>query len=259
MKQNLVFLVFILVFLIFALNFFQEEVRDFFYFSSSPVQKFLWKTGGNISGFFQAITEKVDLQKELEMLKLENLRLLSEISSLKELELENAVLREALNIELQKEFGSLLLAEVTGGLSFPDTLLLNKGAKDGVKIGDVVISQQKVLYGQINKVFENFSVVYLISHPESSFNVKIGDKDVFGTLVGQGEGKVILDLIPREKEIKEGDLILSSSLAGSYPKGLLIGFVSKVKEADVEPFKKAEVEAFFKKEGLEYLFIITDF
>ena len=41
---------------------------------------------------------------------------------------------------------------------------------------------------------------------------------------------------------EEGDLILTSSLGGNYPAGLVIGKVKNPKKIDSEPFQFSEIE-----------------
>ena len=138
------------------------------------------------------------------------------------------------------------------------TVWANKGEKDGISEEFPVINQQKVLIGKIDKVYRNFSKVLLISNSKSSFDVKVQESEVFGIIKGKGNLKILLDFIHKEKEIKEGDLVVSSALGGFFPQGLLIGEISEVKKSDLEPFQTARVKPAFDIGDLEKLFIITE-
>jgi len=262
-KKNLFSLTIIIIIgllLIFSLNFFQKEVKSFFYFISSPIQKTLWRAGDRVSDFFELITEIKNLKREKEELKLKIQELIAQNLSLKELEKENKVLRESLEIGLEKEF-KLSLAEVVSKDISQDSILINKGSKDGIANNSPVITQQKTLVGKIGEVYENFSRVILISNKESSFDAKISDpeNDISGVVNGKGNLQLFLDFVPQEKEIKEGDFIVTTSLGGIFPKGLLVGQIGKVLRSDIEPFQQAKIRPAFDIRELETVFIITDF
>ena len=261
-KIGLIIVLLIAFFIVLNLTSFSKEVKNFFYLISSPIQKTLWRAGDNLSDFFEVISEIEKLKKENEELLLKNQALLAENTRLKELKKENEVLREALEIGLEKEF-KLLLSEVRGKDISQDTLLINKGSKDGISKGFPVITQQKALIGKIGEVYENFSKVILISNKESSFDAKImewdDDGDIRGVIKGKGNLKLFLDLIPQEKEIKEGNLVVTTVLGGIFPKGLLVGEIKEVLKSDIQPWQGAEIKPAFDIKELETLFVIINF
>jgi len=254
-KKFLVLIIGILVVL--SLNFFQKEVKGFFYFISSPIQKSFWEAGGNAADFFNGIFQGGNFKKENEELKLRIQELLAENASFSELREENEILRKALEIGLQKEF-RLALAEVIGKDIGQDSVLVNLGSQDGISEGMPVITQEKVLLGSITAVYERYCYVRLISNKESSFDAEISDSDVAGIVKGQGGSKLLLDLIPQEKEVKTGQLVLSSSLGGIYPKGLLVGLTGKIKRSDIGPFQQAEILPFVEIKELKEVLIILN-
>ncbi len=249
----------LIVFFFLALNLTPvgKEVRNFFYLISEPIQKFFWRVGDRVSDFFELITEIKNLKKENEELKLRIQELMSEIVALKELKKENETLRKALGIGLEKEF-KLVLAQVIGKDIFKDSILVNKGSRDNISKGLPVITEQKILIGKIKEVYENFSKVILISHQESSFDAKILEAEIYGVVKGKGNFKIFLELVPKEKEIRERDLLVTTALGGIFPKGLLVGEIKEVKKSDIEPFQQAEIKPFFDLKELEKLFIIFE-
>ncbi|HJN62166.1 MAG TPA: rod shape-determining protein MreC [Candidatus Parcubacteria bacterium] len=254
-KENKVFwTILVVVFIIISLNFFQKEIKNAFYLISLPVQKPLWQKADSISSFFGAIGQSRQLKEESEKLKLEIQKLTGENSSLRELKKENEVLRQALDIGLEKEF-QLSFVQIFSKDISQDFLLINKGSKEGIAEDMLVITQEKVLAGIVSEVYKDFSRVRLLSDKNSSFDAKISDSNIFGIVKGKGSLKMFLDFIPQDKEIKEGDLIITSELSGRYPKGLLIGFVEKVQKNDIKPFQQAEISPFFDITG-ENLFIV---
>lgn len=254
--KKVVITIFFVTAALFLINLYEKEVRNFFYSISLPFQKSLWRIGDNISDFFSGITQANKLKKENESLRLENQKILSENVILKELKKENELLRTALGLGLEKDF-RLVFGQIIGKDISQDALIIDKGFKDGIKKNFPVISEEKALAGKISEVYEDFSKVMLISAKGNSFDGEISEKEIFGMVKGKGSFKVVFELLPKEKEIKEGDLVITSALGGIFPKGLLIGRIKRVEKSDVEPFQRAEISPLFDIRETENLFIIV--
>ncbi len=257
-KIFLILFLIIIVFIILNLTGFSKEVRNFFYFISAPIQKTFWQTGMKTSEFFGAIWKTKILTEENEVLRRKIQELLTENVRLKELKEENEFLREALNIGLEKDFQLILSKAISKDIS-QDSLLIDKGLKDGVSKGLPVITNQKILLGKIEKVYQDFSEVILTSNKDISFDAKISDKEIYGVVKGKGSSKIYLDLIPKDKEILKGDLVVTTAMGGIFPEGLLVGTIKEVKKSDVEPWQRAEIEAGFTLQNINDLFIIVKF
>jgi len=257
-KTGIIIFLVVAFFIVLNLTPAPKEIKNFFYLISSPIQKVLWGGGKYFSDLFEMVFEMKDLKQKNEALKLQLQELLSENIQIAELKKENETLREALGVGLEKEF-TLEIAEVVGKDISQDFLLINKGQRDGLTEDLPVITQQKVLVGKITQVYKDFSKVALISNQESSFNVKIQEKDLEGVIKGIGDFKLFLELVPKEEEIKEGDFLITTSLGRIFPEDLLVGQITKVESSDIEPFQIAQVNPIFEIGKIEILFVITDF
>jgi rod shape-determining protein MreC len=258
-KISLIIVIFLIVLLtVLNLGKSSKEVRNFFYLISSPIQNTLWQTGKRTSDFLAGVFTAENLKREVENLQLKNQELLSQIITLKELKKENEFLRKALNIGLEKDF-QLKLAQVISKDSSKDSILINKGLKDGISQGFPVITSEKALVGRIGEVYQNFSEVILISNKESSFDAKISEKEIFGVIKGKGNSEFYFDLIPKDKEISQGDIVITTTLGGVFPPGIMVGRVKEVKKSDVDPFQTAQINASFNIKNLDNLFVITNF
>lgn len=264
--RNILLFAILAILVIVALNFFQNPVRNFFYLISAPIQKTFWRAGDRVSDFFETISEIKNLKKENENLKLKIQSLLAENVLLKELEKENETLRVALNLGLEKQF-NLTFAQVIGKDISQDSLIIDKGSDDGILKGQPVITQEKILVGKINEVYKNFSKVQLLSYKDSSFDGKISDTphqnefgtgqaEIFGLVKGNGNFKVFFDLVPKDKEIRKGDFVVTAAAGGIFPEGLLVGEVKDVKKSDIEPFQKVEISPSFDINEVDHLFIV---
>lgn len=225
---------------------------------SEPLQKAFWGAGDSVSDFLGGISDTENLKKENEGLRSKIKELVGEKIRLQELKEENEFLREALNLGLEKEF-KLKLGEIIGKDVSQDILIINKGSKDGITIGSPVVTPQKVLAGKVGDVYNDFSKVVLISKKENSFDAKIANSDIYGVVKGKGNSQLILEFIPKEKEIKKGDFVITSSLGGIFPKNLLVGQVKEIKKSDIEPFQKIGIEPAFEIGELKELFIVAEF
>ena len=257
-KKIKLLVIFFIILIVLSLNFWQDGVKNFFYSVSESISQRLWNEGDDSSDLMEGILERGDLKTENEELKKLNQELLARVAFLAKTEEENRMLREALGLELQKDF-QLVLADILSKDVAGDSILINKGLEDGLAVEMPVINEQKVLLGQISEVYQNYCRVMLVSDPESSFPAEIQEKgEITGVIKGKGNFRILLEKILHDKEVNEGDVVITSSLGGIFPRGLLIGKVSKVQKSDIESFQKIEIAPLFDIEELRSIFIITN-
>lgn len=256
-QRRVILTIIIGVALILSLNFWQNPVKGFFYSSSASLQQVLWGAGNDAADLFKGFLNSKKLQQENEQLRLTVQGLLSENSTLKELRRENALLRNALEVGPAKTF-QLALAEVVSQDISQDTILINQGKKDGLAVDMPVVTQENVLLGKISEVYDKFSRVILVTSENSSFDAKVSDADITGVIKGRGGAQLTLDLVPKTKELKQGDLIITTTLGGVYPKGLLVGTVRNAQKSDTEPFWRTEISPLFRANELSYVFVILN-
>ena len=242
----------------FALNLFKGQIREFFYYISAPIQRFFWQLGDQSSDAISSFFSVKNLKKEADDLRIQNHDLLQQVGVLQALKDENEMLRSALGLELQKDY-KVFLSYAVGKDIAQEFLQIDKGAKNGIKANMPVITEQKVLVGKISEVHQNFSKVMLISDKKNSFDAAIQVKDISGVIKGRGRSEMIFDLISRDKDISNGDVITTSSIGGIFPPGLLVGTVESVEKNDIDPFQQVRVRPFFDISEIKSLFIITEF
>jgi len=260
-SRNLFLAIAIFLILITLNKFFLNEVKNTFYTITLPIQNILWKGGEKFSGFLQTLFELRNLKIENQELLKQNQKFLSVMGEIKNLRKENQTLKEALNLELDKDF-ELILVEVIGKETDGDFVLISKGEDEGISEGMPVITKEKILIGSIEKVYKNFSRILLLSNQKSNFDVEIQNQEsseIYGLAQGEGDLKIRLKFIPREEELAKGDRVFTTVLAGIFPKGLLVGEIGEVKKSDVSAFQEAEIEPYFKRNLSEILFVIKNF
>ncbi len=244
-------------------NLFQKQFKNFFYFIAEPLQKTFWNAGSSTSGFLDSFLSINNFSKINKELNIKNQELLDEIIFLQQAKTENQALKEVANLEQENKF-KLILADVIGLDNYQDFILINKGSDDGIAENMPVINSQKVLFGKISKVYNKFSKIMLISNQSSVLNVKIQKDDtisppIYGIVRGKGNLLTFLDTVTLDSEIKNSDILITSSLEGIFPRGLLVGKITEVYKDDLKPFQSAKIELFSNLKQIDKLFVISDY
>ena len=225
-----------------------------------PLQRAFYSLGARVAdlgNFFQELesleARNRELQSLVDQLVIENVRL-------REAEIENATLREQLGFKEANPDFRLVAAEVIGRdpSNFLGYILIDRGSSDGMKSNMPVVTSQG-LVGRIVEVYPRSSRVLLITDPSSSVNALIQSSRATGVVQGQPDGSLAMRYIQQGEEVKVGDLVLTSGLGGYFPKRLIVGQVTSVRQRDVEPFQEAEVKPTVQFNHLEIVLIITDF
>jgi len=165
-----------------------------------------------------------DRNQELEK---ENLFLKADRLLLTQLENENKQLRELLNSQRNFSY-KRMIAEVMSLRSDPFThqLLINKGASDGVYIGQPVINEEGVV-GQVSQVGSTTSRVLLIVDSSHGIPVRVQRNDIAAVVHGSGAwNKLNVPFVQSNADLKEGDLLVTSGLGGRFPAGYPVATVS---------------------------------
>jgi len=235
----------------------QRPIRSFFYSASGSLQNWYWEKGRKSSGFWFGFLNANYLKKENENLKKEVQSLLARVAESNQLRKENQELRKALDLGLAKKF-QLLEVKILSKDVGQEVVLINKGKKDGIRKGMPVITFEKVLVGKVSEVYDAFSKVDLINSCKIKFKVQVEESGIKGLAACKGSQNLILDLVPKDKELKEGSLIITSGPEGGFPAGLLVGKIKKIKKSDLDIFQKANIELFFDLNNVGSLLVITN-
>lgn len=253
----------ILVLVLVFLNIFANPIRNYFYTVSSSLNSAFVQSGKGISTFFGSFFHFRDTKIENEALKKENQNLLSQIALFQQLLGQDRAIHQMQENNPSKDFNAVL-TKVVGLNTQNDTLLVNQGRDSGVSENMPIISSEKVLYGRVIKVYDSFSEVMLISSKNSIVDVKIQTNDiglapVHGAVKGQGSGKLGLDTVSSDAQIKEGEFLVTSGLEGMFPQNLLVGKITSVNVNDLQPFQTAKIQSFLDFKNIENLFLIIDY
>jgi len=268
-KRNTVFPkilvgVIILILIVFSLNNFSPQIKNYFYIFSYPAQKTFFTAGESVSGILSPFLNIFNLANENENLKKENQNLLSQISLLASDKKENRAFFDFSATCEDKNFTAVMVSII--GLDGQDVISIDKGSSDGILENMPVVNQQGIVFGKIFEVYKNFSKVMLISNKNSVIDVKTQKNgedllpvEINGAVKGNGGFSIFLDLVPVDQELKEGDILVTSSLEKIFPKDLLVGKITRIEKNDQKPFQQAQVEPFFEVKNADNLFVITNY
>lgn len=214
------------------------------------------KTGRLIGSVMYVSEENEALKKEIAALKKVNV-------DTQEVWAENQRLREMLNyVQSQTRF-VLLPARVVGynPSSIESSIIIDRGSNDGIKRDMTVITPQG-LVGTVNEVYKNAARVQIILHPRAAVGgmVQRTSSRIAGVVSGNASTPFTPNLLnlARDADIKEGDTIITSGFGGMYPKGVVIGEVISVNNAEGGLLKYAVIQPAVDFKHLEEVMVITN-
>ena len=206
--------------------------KDLYYFISRP----FWP------GQFQkeVILNSLDQESliKLNLLKKDNLRL-----------------REILDLQESSNINTISAAVIsrkTG--SWWRQVILNKGSKDGVEIGSIVLGPGGLL-GRVKSTSFFTSSVQLLTSPESKVGVWMDRIQINGLLVGSGDDYPNLILYSKDVDIKVGDFVSSSPASTLLPPNIPIGIVQSIKKP-LKAKKTAKILLLAKPHAIDWVQIL---
>jgi len=125
--------------------------------------------------------------------------------------------------------------------AFRERVLVDKGAHDGVYVGQAVLDAGGV-FGQVARVGEMTSEVILISDAAHAIPVQDNRNGLRTIAVGTGDvSRIKLPYISTAADIVKGDLLVTSGLGGGFPAGYPVGTVTEVKRDPAQSLADVEV------------------
>ncbi|HZR55627.1 MAG TPA: rod shape-determining protein MreC [Terriglobales bacterium] len=193
--------------------------------------------------------ENRDLKAEIERLRLEQVRLKDDAEQARRLQLL---------LGFKEQFIShTVAAQVIGssGTEQSRSVYIDKGSRDGIEKEMAVITADGVV-GKVLHVFNSTAQVLLISDQLSGVGTILEESRLQGVLRGTASGEVVLDKIMNDEEVQAGARVLTSGGDQIFPKGLLVGTVSKSSHGP-ESFLNIKVKPAANLSKLEEVLVIT--
>src|ERR1700704_4459905 len=125
--------------------------------------------------------------------------------------------------------------------AFRERVLVDKGARDGVFVGQTVLDAGGV-FGQVARVGELTSEVILLSDATHAIPVQVNRNGLRTIAVGTGDpGRLKLPYLSTSADVIAGDLLVTSGLGGGFPPGYPVGTIAEVKRDPAQSLAEVEV------------------
>lgn len=224
--------------------------------AAAPLENIINSSMGGIGGVWRRYIFFAGLEEENRKLRREIVSLRGEINQYREMYLEGMRLKKLLNLKENINYPTVI-AKIIGGSrsSVFKMILINRGTADGVKEGFPVLTSEGVI-GRIVESSWNVSRVLLLIDNNSNIDALIQRSRAQGVLQGRGGDGCILKYVQRSEDVRVGDNVISSGLAGVFPKGLLLGVVKKVQKKEFGLFQEISVSPAVDLSRLEEALVI---
>ncbi len=243
-------------------------------FVVAPVERAVSAIAKGVGSVAGNTRDAVELQQRVAELASANEALVQENFRLREYQAENEELRRQLNFHRENPtYGSIGVDVVEQGCTiFPcgavvgqDTnpylrfVIITVGSQHGVAVGMPVVTGGAAMIGRIARTSPNLSYVQLINDPASLVVAMLQQSRVMGVVEGTEEGRLLMTNILPDEEVAEGETIITSSIGGMLPRGLILGQVESVTYLESDLFQQAVIRPAVDFRRIETVLVITDF
>ncbi len=193
----------------------------------APLVEFLSVPLRGVEGYFESFADRSRALEDNKALKEELVVLRDRQSRYDNLAMKVARYETILGVDMEtdvplKKIAARSVGETDG--PFVRSLLLNVGAKDGVDIGNPVMSVEG-LVGHVINVGPHTSRVLRLSDLNSRIAVASAQSDATAILAGDNSRLPRLAFINQRENWTVGDRVISSGDTGALPRGLMVGEV----------------------------------
>lgn len=176
---------------------------------------------------------------------------------------ENEQLRELLGLRGRVATGSFVPAELVrvGTPGGESSFLLDVGREDGVQVGSPVIASGGLL-GVVWEVGATSSQAIDWTHPDFRASAMTADGEAYGIVQSRRglyreEDRLALVGAPFHTDVAEGTRVVTSGRGGVYPRGILLGTVMGVEDAEPGWRKSYLVRPAVRPEGATHVLVGT--
>jgi rod shape-determining protein MreC len=193
--------------------------------------------------------ENRSLKAQLERMSLDQARMSQDADQARRL--------QALLSFKEQFISQTMAAQVIGasGSELSRSVYIDKGEKDHIKPDMAVITADGIV-GKVLRVYRSTSQVLLINDQTSGVGALLDKTRLQGILRGTSTGEAVLEKVMSDETVPAGELVLTSGGDGVFPKGLLVGRVTKV-SAGNDLFLNIHVRPAADLSKLEEVLVVT--
>lgn len=215
------------------------------------VSRSVESTAVDVSEFRQLRQRNQELEASLASLQ-------SEVAELREIRSDYNRIAALVNYASLTDW-NYLAADVIGRdtTGIVRTIHLNRGTRDGVEVGDPVVTEMG-LVGSVIEISATGCEVLLITDQRSAVNARLQTSRDQGLVQGSLNGDLLLNFLDVEARVGRNDLVLTSGETQAFPADIVIGQVESPSLTDDELFLRAPIQSFVDFDHLEIVLIITN-
>ena len=172
------------------------------------------------------------LAKQTEELHRENEVLRQQVRALSETGRENLRLRQLLDLKEHTAFHTVS-ARVIGrdASNWYKSIQVDRGSNDGIRVDTAVLNADGLI-GKIVAVTKGEARVLLLADPNCKVSALLQDTREPGVASGVGAAftfspRCLMTYVNRNAKVRPGEAVITSGLSGVFPKGILIGTVTR--------------------------------
>ncbi|MDP2683852.1 MAG: rod shape-determining protein MreC [bacterium] len=232
--------------------------EGFVSFGLNPIQNIYSHSAERIKNFFTYFDDIGELRSENEILRNQLSELTSNNLKLSN-DLENTgIILDEYEYITNHEFNSVLGKVISRGSdNYLQTLIINKGIKDGIQIGYPAVVQNGYIIGKVIETNNFSSKILLINDIHSKLSVNINNEDHSpGIVTGEFGLSLQVDMIPYDHQIEVGQMVITSGLENNIPGELIVGTITNIIKKEGELFQVANLVQIENIENTKILTII---
>ncbi|HKM45947.1 MAG TPA: rod shape-determining protein MreC [Terriglobales bacterium] len=193
--------------------------------------------------------ENRNLKQQIERMSLEQVRMSQDADQARRL--------QALLAFKEQFISQTMAAQVIGssGSEQSRSVYIDKGENDGI-LPDMAVITADGIVGKVLHAYPSTSQVLLINDQSSGVGAILEKSRLQGILKGTSAGEVTLEKVMSDENVPAGELVLTSGGDGIFPKGLLVGRVTKVGSGS-ELFLNIRVRPAADLSRLEEVLVVT--
>lgn len=244
--------------LLLALAGFVRPVREALRAALLPLARFTSAVGAGVGRGLRLNVETRAANERLKELEARLRAVTVDYVRLRALEEENRSLRAQAKFIAASGFQALGARVISRAMRDQTAAVtIDRGVRDGVEIGQAVVTDEGLLVGKVAALGERTAVVMLVSDVQSRVAAAVAGTDrLAGVVEGQGGGVARFTLIPQAVAVKRDDVIVTAGTEEKVPSNVVIGLVNDVQSQPTDPFKTASVEPLAPLDRLELVSVI---
>ena len=149
--------------------------------------------------------------------------------------LENQKLEHEINIKKASPYKTVIADIQFDDSAFHhNSFLINRGRKDGLTKGMVVVSFDNRLVGTVIDCGSQFCRVRALSDTDTNLAIRIAGSDISGFLQGNGKSRASIGFFNDTQFVgRKGLKVMTSNISGILPSGIYIGDMLDEKNVDI--------------------------